>query len=282
VEATLAIEYGDGKAGQYAKSQAQKQIERLDHYRSCRNDSDVADRNLHWVYARVLARPAFRMGAKDFLLKLTVASNRCSSRGASCARTIDPCSAPASQLSDARTVEVASRWPEALIVMLLRDLDDHWHLFNNVKLKTGGDLDHVLIGPGGVFCISKKSIKGTYSISPAGSHLLNGSVTDQLVEAKTLALKLRNWLEVKLHDSSQVRKVPWIQPILATPFARVAFASQQQTAWVMDDDLLIETLRDYPRTLNTNITTISACVSVLQEITKLNPRPSLSNSALSK
>ena len=47
---------------------------------------------------------------------------------------------------------------EGLVAWHLRDaLDGRWHLFNNVKLPGRADYDHVLVGPGGLFCISTRS-----------------------------------------------------------------------------------------------------------------------------
>jgi hypothetical protein len=139
-----------------------------------------------------------------------------------------------------------------------------------VKLKSGGDLDHVLIGPAGVYCISTKSHKGTLTLSSTGQYLLNGNPTDDVEEARMLALKLRNWLEVKLHDSSKVLKPPWVQPVLAIPLIYIEFHFRQDAAWVLHEEGLVDVLPEQPRRLDNQ--TVQACVSILEEITGLGPK----------
>src|ERR1700742_1116956 len=52
---------------------------------------------------------------------------------------------------------------EGLIAWLLEDLYDEWHIFNGVQLYGKGDIDHVIVGPGGVFVIETKSQRGIFS-----------------------------------------------------------------------------------------------------------------------
>jgi hypothetical protein len=47
---------------------------------------------------------------------------------------------------------------EALVAYTLDALSDQWHLFNGIKMKAGPDLDHVLIGPGGLFCFRPSQV----------------------------------------------------------------------------------------------------------------------------
>ena len=38
---------------------------------------------------------------------------------------------------------------EAVIAWLLDDLEDEWHVFNNIQLESASDIDHVVVGPAG-------------------------------------------------------------------------------------------------------------------------------------
>jgi hypothetical protein len=121
---------------------------------------------------------------------------------------------------------------EALVAWHLRDdLSDAWHIFHNVKLWKDGDLDHVLIGPRGLYCISTKSNRGLYSAGRDGKYLLNEEETDHLHEAQRLALQLRDRLAGILGRGN----VPWIQPVLIAPFAYIGFETFQERAWVLHE-----------------------------------------------
>ena len=73
---------------------------------------------------------------------------------------------------------------EALIAWIIKtDLDDSWHLFNSVKLQRTWDIDHILVGPGGVFAISTKSKRGCFSLAPDGTFLLNNQPTELATKA---------------------------------------------------------------------------------------------------
>jgi hypothetical protein len=58
---------------------------------------------------------------------------------------------------------------EALVSSLLcKDLGDRWHVFNGTMIDEHGDIDHVVVGPAGVFCISTKSVRGPFIGMPGG------------------------------------------------------------------------------------------------------------------
>jgi len=129
---------------------------------------------------------------------------------------------------------------EALVAWYLNDLPNTWHVFHNVELWKSGDLDHVLIGPGGFFCISTKSHRGLYSVRTDGTYLLNGQETDEVHDAQRLALKLKYRLE------SNDCPVPWIQPVLLAPLAYIGFQTFQSKAWVLHEGNLNEVFLDAP------------------------------------
>jgi hypothetical protein len=46
---------------------------------------------------------------------------------------------------------------EGLVAWHFQDLSNDWHVFHNVMHGSGEDIDHVLVGPAGIFAISTKS-----------------------------------------------------------------------------------------------------------------------------
>jgi hypothetical protein len=52
---------------------------------------------------------------------------------------------------------------EALVGWILKDLPGTWHVFHGLKLHDAGDIDHIVVGPGGLFCMSTKANRGLYA-----------------------------------------------------------------------------------------------------------------------
>ena len=119
---------------------------------------------------------------------------------------------------------------EALVAFTLAGLDDDWHLFNGVAMKGGGDIDHVLVGPAGLFSVSTQSDRGTYAIRDDGRLTLNGQPCNDAADAQARALKLRNWLEAMLQAEPIVRSIPFVRPVLVNPFALVSFPARRENA----------------------------------------------------
>jgi len=54
------------------------------------------------------------------------------------------------------------------VSLLLRDsLPDSWQLWDNLMLDSNSDIDHVLVGPNGIFIVSTKSQRGLLSVESA-------------------------------------------------------------------------------------------------------------------
>ena len=154
---------------------------------------------------------------------------------------------------------------EALVAYALSGLDDGWHLFNGVAMKGGGDVDHVLVGPGGLFCLSTKSARGAYAVDAAGRLTLNGDACDHAADAQRRAMQLRNWLEAMLHADRSVASIPWVQPVLVAPFAHVGFPARRSNVWVMDERELLAHAIEAGRSLKP--ATVDGCVAALQRLT---------------
>jgi len=127
---------------------------------------------------------------------------------------------------------------EAYVALLLRDdLPDGWHIFNNIMIRDKYDIDHVVVGPRGLFAISTKAGRGLYSESEERAILFNGKPTEFLDEAVDLAVKLHDRLEAITGKS-----IPFVQPILAAPLAYIGFPTRSRTAWVVHEDNMVEML----------------------------------------
>jgi len=106
---------------------------------------------------------------------------------------------------------------EAWVSLQFRDaLNDDWHLFDNLKLDANSDIDHVLIGPGGFFIISTKSHRGLFQASNTQPPTFNLQSCNWSSDATRQAMRLKDQLAV-----IEPIKQPWIQTVLALPFAHV-------------------------------------------------------------
>ncbi|HEV7298640.1 MAG TPA: nuclease-related domain-containing protein [Tepidisphaeraceae bacterium] len=123
---------------------------------------------------------------------------------------------------------------EGLVAWLLEDLPNEWHIFNGVKLESGSDNDHVVVGPGGVFCISTKSRRGLFTGTALGL-LHNGKNCDFAHQVQRQTMNLRDRL-----DAIMGKDVPWIQSVLALPLGWTendAFGGQ---VWVVNAEDMID------------------------------------------
>ena len=126
---------------------------------------------------------------------------------------------------------------EALVAMHLRRLPDSYHVFHNVPCAKGGDLDHIVVGPTGVFALSTKSYKGHVVRRPNGTITLNGHPLDELDEAQQLALWLATRLKSALGD-----QVPYVRPVLVLPLAEVSVPATENNVWIVTDTNLQEVI----------------------------------------
>ncbi|MEM8872925.1 MAG: nuclease-related domain-containing protein [Planctomycetota bacterium] len=104
---------------------------------------------------------------------------------------------------------------EALVSTQLRRLSSQWHLFDGVPLKTGGDVDHVLVGPRGIFAISTKAQRGLVQIRDNSTCTINGHTEQHPNEVIRQALSLHQELLI----GADVRL--FVHPVLCFAFAHV-------------------------------------------------------------
>jgi hypothetical protein len=145
---------------------------------------------------------------------------------------------PLRQLGKQRIFHWRGAQTEALVAWIIKtDLDNSWHLFNSVKLQQNWDIDHVLVGPGGIFAISTKSQRGYFSLAQDGTLLLNNKPTDLAHQAAKQAADLHDRLQALMGADT-----PWVQSILAAPFAYTDLPEKSQTTWILHQENLADTL----------------------------------------
>lgn len=104
---------------------------------------------------------------------------------------------------------------EVYVGWLLDGLPDQWHAFHGVQLQEGHDLDHVVVGPGGLYYVSTKSWRGLFSQDAEGRLLYNNKPTDAAVRA------LRDGIELRERLNALTNSEQWVHVVLAVPFGWV-------------------------------------------------------------
>lgn len=86
-------------------------------------------------------------------------------------------------------------------------LPDGWHVFHDVPVGTrGANIDHVVIGPGGVFTVNTKNLTGTIRVNPRTIQV-NGVRTNYLPKATAEARRAGEFLSVAVGRPVEVRAV---------------------------------------------------------------------------
>ncbi|MEM0913265.1 MAG: nuclease-related domain-containing protein [Planctomycetota bacterium] len=153
------------------------------------------------------------------------------------------------QLTKERLKWLRGGQAEAWVSMLLRNqLGDRWHLFDNFMLDGSSDIDHILVGPSGIFVISTKSQRGLFNCGDDRSEpTFNGKPTDWPRDVVRQALRLKERLAVV--DQG---KQPWLQSVLALPFAYIESPTSNSgcpavgSTWVLHEDSLIDQIAPDP------------------------------------
>lgn len=134
---------------------------------------------------------------------------------------------------------------EQFVGWLLEDLSDDWHVFHSIQLRERGDLDHIAIGPPGLFYINTKSHRGLFSKGPAGDLLYNTKATSELSKITAQAADLRERLAALMGTPNL-----YVNAVLAAPFAFVDVPGRPKGVYVLHRENLTETLEHAPKRLN--------------------------------
>jgi hypothetical protein len=125
---------------------------------------------------------------------------------------------------------------EALVAWILEDLPDSYHIFNGLKLYKDSDIDHIVVGPQGLFCISTKSVRGLFEMRD-DKLFHNGRECHYAQQARSQAGELANRLQ-----ALRGAPVPWVQAVLAVPFAYIEGPNMTSKLWIVHQDDIIELL----------------------------------------
>ena len=99
------------------------------------------------------------------------------------------------------------------------------------------DLDHVAVGPGGIFYVSTKSWRGLLRMGVDGRLCKNGQAIDILNQTVAQAMQLRERLAALIGED-----VPFVQAVLAAPFAYTDGPTMQGRVLVAHQDNLVEAI----------------------------------------
>jgi len=126
---------------------------------------------------------------------------------------------------------------EALVGYILEGFPDDYRIINDLTTPFG-NIDHVVVGPSGVYVIDTKNWKGVVTADGNGELLMNGKPT-QKPEAKNLS---RTVMSIKEKIKVLAALDPYVQGVLAFPSAWVE-AKWGTTGYV--DCINDEQLYDY-------------------------------------
>lgn len=136
---------------------------------------------------------------------------------------------------------------ERMLPKYLASLDDRFYLINYVKLPgMDGDVDHILVGPPGVFAIETKhhgwyvSCTGDsweYKRVGSGRALDEGHIGSPSQQAKWNARHLREYLKKNLGNS------PWVEAVVAFTHPKARIDVSDPTVAVLHGREVSSTLR---------------------------------------
>ncbi len=105
---------------------------------------------------------------------------------------------------------------EALVGYILADFPDSFRIIPGVET-TFGDIDHVVVGPTGVYAIDTKNWRGIVTADDEGELLLNGRPTKK----PAIRNLTRSIMTTKKKIKARLALDPYVRGVLAFPSARV-------------------------------------------------------------
>jgi hypothetical protein len=105
---------------------------------------------------------------------------------------------------------------EAVVGHVLDNFPDDFHVIHDLATPLG-NIDHVVIGPSGVYAIDTKNWKGVVTADGNGELLLNGKPTDK-PEMKDL---VRRFMSIKKRVKALSSRDPYVRGVFAFPSAHV-------------------------------------------------------------
>jgi Ca2+/Na+ antiporter len=107
---------------------------------------------------------------------------------------------------------------EALVGYILENFPDDYVVIHGLKPRTNsGDIDHIVVGPTGVYAIDTKNWTGVVKADGKGELLLNGKPTDKPAIRNLIRAIMNIKDEIKFHSTFN----PYVYALLVFPAARV-------------------------------------------------------------
>lgn len=110
---------------------------------------------------------------------------------------------------------------EDLAGWLLEDLPDTYHIFHGIQLKDGADIDHIVVGPGGVTVISTKNFRGHLAYVPGQGLRHNNQARPEL-----LRQTLRQAMAVRESLGALTQAELFVQAVLFVPWAALQMLAE--------------------------------------------------------
>lgn len=127
-----------------------------------------------------------------------------------------------------------------------------WHVFHDFFIDTTDkpfNIDHIVIGPSGIFAIETKACSKPANEAPGGNnakvdgeivHLASGHTISPLKQAKRQATFLRDWLNSKGVD------IKFIHPVVVLPGWTVSYKTHTSSRAIRDTLNLVSYLQENP------------------------------------
>jgi hypothetical protein len=160
---------------------------------------------------------------------------------------------------------------ELEVAQRLAALGPGWYVLHSVPVGSGAsDLDHVVLGPAGVFTINTKHHRGQHVWVGAKRILVGGQRTDHLRNARYEAKRTSKLLSVA------VRSLVDVTPIIAVVGAkRITVRERPHDAVVLREHELVRWLQRHPVTLSPervrHLATVAAQPAVWQRMPETEP-----------
>jgi hypothetical protein len=149
---------------------------------------------------------------------------------------------------------------EELVAKRLARLDDEWTVLHDIQIGARGrNVDHLVIGPGGVFCLNAKNLTGRVWVG-GNTFLVNGCRTNYVDAARREAVIVGS----RLMNASRTMS-PIVKPVIVVIAGALTIRSQPQGVSVVARRQIASWLNHQPHCLESeefaSLTTVARAAS---------------------
>lgn len=155
---------------------------------------------------------------------------------------------------------------EGYVAWMLGDLPNGFHVFNNIQLSPELDLDHVVVGPTGLWAISTKDARGLLTTSHMGELYRNNQPCEWGSEALRQAFDFKKLLNQKLGTAT-----PYINAMLAVPLAYTDVRNPMNHVTVVSLYDLLDALKTDKPKHPLNPKQVTTVVAAIAEMPRMEP-----------